>query len=245
MYNNDKISQEEFLNNSAVRYVMDENNPVMLDILNHLLYLSTIHRRVFPSQITLAKKFGVSRVWVNTLLRRWKEAGVIKYRQRGLNESCIYFINPTLKEHRLRIKHKLPAAMFLLAVSSLCSAVWAGDLTLTNIRNYYASGITITARKLVTPAHTFNGKYSPRETETVYFLKKNNKTAPVDPTPHAEWVTGRQTDTEVSIKNMPTTEILPTASKGECNGTTISSAASDIRRLPYFESSIRDVIELF
>ena len=110
---------------------MDENNPLKLEILNHLIYLSTRFRVVFISQGTLAAKYNVTRQWINELLRRWKSLGVIKYRQQDFNRSCVYLINPLLAQEKNRIKFKLPAAVLLLVVSSLCSAVYGRELTLS------------------------------------------------------------------------------------------------------------------
>ena len=101
--------------------IMDENNPLMLEILNHIIYLSTRFQKVFISQGTLAAKFNTSREWVNKLLARWKALGVIKYRQQDFNRSCIYFLHPLLNQEKNRIKFKLPAAALLLSISSLLS----------------------------------------------------------------------------------------------------------------------------
>ena len=149
--------------------IMNENNPLMLDILNHLIYLSTRFQKVFVSQGTLAAKFGATRQWINELLRRWKALGVIKYRQQDFNRSCIYLINPLLAQEKNRIKFKLPAAVLLLSISSLCSAVYQQELTLSNIRN-------LSNYKMVTIPEVDYGFYEPREAESIVFLKNKQQT---------------------------------------------------------------------
>jgi len=150
---------------------MDENNPLKLEILNHLIYLSTRFRVVFISQGTLAAKYNVTRQWINELLRRWKSLGVIKYRQQDFNRSCVYLINPLLAQEKNRIKFKLPAAVLLLVVSSLCSAVYGRELTLSNIRNLS------NYKMVIVPAVDY-GFYEPREAESVIFVKNSKQSIP-------------------------------------------------------------------
>ena len=129
--------------NPLVIGIMNENNALKLEILNHLIYLSTRFRSVFISQGTLAAKYGVTRQWINNLLSRWKSEGVIKYSQQGFNRSCIYYLHPLLAQEKNRIRFKLPAAVLLLAISSLCSAVSWGELTLSNNKNYLSKNQSI------------------------------------------------------------------------------------------------------
>ena len=150
--------------------IMDENNPLMLEILNHIIYLSTRFQKVFISQGTLAAKFNTSREWVNKLLARWKALGVIKYRQQDFNRSCIYFLHPLLNQEKNRIKFKLPAAMLLFSISSLCSAAFEQPFTLSNNKN-------LSIWKMVTVQAIDHGFYIPREAEAIVFLKNRQQTA--------------------------------------------------------------------
>ena len=130
-------SQEQIKLNPLIKEVMDENNPLMLEVLNCLIYLSHQHHHVFISQGTIAAKFNVSVKWVNRLLARWKALGVIRYRQQGFNRSCLYIINPLLFYERNRLKWKLSALNIILHVTSLCSGVFSEEFLLSNIRNIH------------------------------------------------------------------------------------------------------------
>ena len=90
-------SQQQIKINPLIKGVMDENNPLMLEVLNYLIYLSHHYRNVFVSQGTLAAKFGKTVRWINELLARWKALGVIRYRQQGFNRSCWYITTPFLR----------------------------------------------------------------------------------------------------------------------------------------------------
>ena len=161
-------SQQENKINPLILGIMNENNSLKLEILNYFVYLSTRFRFVFPSQGTIAAKFGVTRGWVNALLAEWKQLGVIKYRQQGFNRSCIYILNPLLEREKNRIKFKLPAAVLLLSISSLCSAVFQEELTLSNIRKY----IYENSYEIVTVPSAEYGFYEERPTkeESITYL---------------------------------------------------------------------------
>jgi hypothetical protein len=164
----DSLSQQQIKLNPLVTGVMDENNPLKLEILNYLIYLSHRYHKVFPSQGTIAAKFNVSVKWVNRLLARWKSEGILMYRQQGFNRSCLYIINPILFYERNRLKWKLSALNIILHVSSLCSGLFGEEFLLSNIRNIYIW-------KMVTIPEADYHFYESREAETVIFLKINNK----------------------------------------------------------------------
>ena len=170
-----KSQQQNYLN-PLVMGIMNENNALKLEILNHLIYLSTRFRSVFISQQTLAAKYCVTVRWVNNLLSRWKSLGVIKYRQQGFNRSCIYVINPLLAQEKNRIKFKLPAAVLLLAISSLCSAAFSGEFLLSNNKNIY----TDQNSWMVTVQNAGYGFYEQHpSTETIVFSKKQQTTTSI------------------------------------------------------------------
>lgn len=133
------VSQQEYKINPLIKGVMDENNPLMLEVLNYLIYLKHHFGAVFPSQGTIAARFKVSRQWVNALLAEWKSKGIIQYRQQGFNRSCVYAINPILFQDRERLKYKLSALKLILHISFLFSGVFGDELTLSNIRNLYSN----------------------------------------------------------------------------------------------------------
>jgi hypothetical protein len=155
--------------------IMNENNELSLKILNDIVFLSTRSKRVRISQSTIAAKYDVAREWVNKLLKRWKALGIIKYRQAGFNQSCIYFIHPLLNQEKNRIKNKLPSAALLFAVSSLYTAVFHGEFTLSNIRKY----IYRDSYEMVTVRNAGYGFYEqhPSETTVVFFKKQQSTTS--------------------------------------------------------------------
>lgn len=179
MYTSELRSQQELSNyslNPAIKGIMDENNPIKLAILNYIIYLSTIYMRVEPSQITLAAKFGVSRQWVNRLLARWKSIGVLTYKQYKYNRSCIYFLNPLIAEHKKRIAFKVPAALKLFAVSSLCVAVFGGELTLNNIRKYLYKKNEYEVGYIKNEGYDFYEKGYGSETQYIHFYNNPMET---------------------------------------------------------------------
>lgn len=174
-------SQQQNQINPLIRGIMDGNNEKALKLLNHLIFLSTVHRSVYVSQGTLAAMFDTTREWVNKLLRRWKDLGVIKYRQRDYNRSCIYFFHPLLNQEKNRISFKLPAAALLFSVSSLYSAVFHGPFTLNNIRKYiYENSYQIVP--VSRPDYGFYEQRPVREQQySVVFLKNKQTTTTIYP----------------------------------------------------------------
>lgn len=165
------ISQPNIKINPLIMGILDENNQLSLDILNHLIYLSTRFRSVFVSQGTLAAKFGVTVRHINRLLSQWKSMGVLKYTQQGFNRSCIYLINPLLHLEKNRLKYKLKAAVLLLSVSSLCSAVFGGNVLLSNNKNIY---IQNNSWMVTVPRAGYHFYEQRPSTETIIFVKNNN-----------------------------------------------------------------------
>jgi hypothetical protein len=131
--------------------VMEEDNEIALAILNEIIYSSTRFTRIFVSQGYLAAKFKVSPRWVNKLLARWKESGVLDFHQRGFNRSCLYYIHPAIYLDKNRLKYKLSAAALLFSVSALCSAIPGKEFLLSNNKNIYIQKTATTYRFVSIP----------------------------------------------------------------------------------------------
>jgi hypothetical protein len=132
-------SQTNYKINPLIKGVMDENNPLMLEVLNRLIFMKSHHHRVFISQSTLAAIFDVTREYINKILAMWRDLGVISYRQMGFNRCCEYFFNPILFHERERLKWKLSALKLIMHVSFLFISVLGEEFTLNNIRNIYSN----------------------------------------------------------------------------------------------------------
>lgn len=168
MYHTDGNCQQISKIDPLILGIMNEKNAIALKLLDHIIYLSTRFTTVFIAQGTLAAKFGVTREWVNKLLARWKELGVIKYRQKDFNRSCIYYLSPLLNQEKNRIKFQLPAAQLLFAVSSLTSAIFSQVFTLSNNKeNIYKHNQQQLA--------AFHHGYPPENKTTPLFISQTTK----------------------------------------------------------------------
>lgn len=83
------------------------HNPTQVKVLNYLILMSSRYKKVCPSQISMARKFGVSRKTINKNIKILRLRGLIS-RIRNYNKPCEYFISALLKKY----KHVLGYILF-------------------------------------------------------------------------------------------------------------------------------------
>ena len=169
------VSQERVSQNALIHGIMDENNTLMLEILNYIIYSSTQNQIVFVSQSTIAARFKVTVRWVNHILSEWKARGVLRFEQRGFNQSCIYFFNPLLVQEKERLKWKLPCLRQIFFISSLWIAAFRGEFLLSNIRNIPLWKMTTLQQN----NYAF-GEPRPAKKESITYLFINNPTITIE-----------------------------------------------------------------
>lgn len=112
-------------------------SPLSLDIANFILEVELQYGKAYPSQISIARRFGVSREHVNRIVRHLREIGYLDSRQRW-NNSSVYRVHPTItlldtahKLHRyLPALKKILLGLFVVALGAPLS----GGITLLNIK---------------------------------------------------------------------------------------------------------------
>lgn len=117
-----------------------------LEMFNFFLYTSKKHKTVFINQSKLAHKFGKTREWVNKVLHRFQEWGLlhITYRHK---KSCIYTVSPwfNLEGIIFRLSHifkalrgPMLAIMFPISASSADIDIQFTHIKERSSRSYFS-----------------------------------------------------------------------------------------------------------